>query len=752
MKGFPAYLLPLHGQAAPPRVAVLHAALDARIIESFCALSVGMKGNVVLVTAAPARADFFMRRLLPKTKRFASDRGVRGFRASSRGLTFWIVPHWNESHPLPFRVASHLLVESAHRSPNNPADSLLVERGGRVWMAGEPAEPGHWWDTWRREDRATLIQVDADAIVKAFPTEASRILPESSPLYWRMMRLDDEVAVNAAASNATVAAPAEAPHVFFRKRLFVRTDKGRLFLDERQQAEATKQLGADWESGDVGTPIVPFILTPIQRRYLAIKRAARRQGFRRFLILKHRRVGVTTIEQALSYRLAVSAPNTTVLTLAHRDQDTQEIFRMVRLFHEMDPMKPERINDSERTFEFANGSVFNTGTAGAFGFARGGMMRRAHLSEVAKFCRGPNQDARVDDLMASIMGAASHGEIAAESTADGANNWFARTYKAAQKKENAWFPIFLPWYMDPANAAEPGTFSEEELRDTIDDQEQRIVQKYGLTLAQLAWRRKAKREYGRLFPQEFPENEDECFFMSGHAFFDPEIILALIEGLADDYGGGKVEHLPGGERVTWKEPKPGASYSIGHDPSLGKIGGDPNGYGILENGTGEQVAEIHGLFSIKQQAEFVLEACRKYNRALMIIERTGSGIAVVEKVIELGGSLARSHLLGGSMFYHIRPTEAKGARDVKITDAKEARAGWETNDYTRTAMLDDLSRDIETKAMKVRSRRLLSECLSFRLQKDGKYRADSGAHDDAVMKWAMAAQGARLKKYAGGMA
>ena len=40
----------------------------------------------------------------------------------------------------------------------------------------------------------------------------------------------------------------------------------------------------------------------------------------------------------------------------------------------------------------------------------------------------------------------------------------------------------------------------------------------------------------------------------------------------------------------------------------------------------------------------------------------------------------------------------------------------------------------------MRDRDLLAECLTFRLQSSGKFEADSGSHDDVVMKWAVCYQ------------
>ena len=75
---------------------------------------------------------------------------------------------------------------------------------------------------------------------------------------------------------------------------------------------------------------------------------------------------------------------------------------------------------------------------------------------------------------------------------------------------------------------------------------------------------------------------------------------------------------------------------------------------------------------------------------------------------------------------------------------RASRAGWSTNENTRPVMLDELARALDDRAMEVRSRNFLAECVTFRMQSNGKFAADSGAHDDEVMAWAIAWQ---LRKY-----
>ena len=137
--------------------------------------------------------------------------------------------------------------------------------------------------------------------------------------------------------------------------------------------------------------LVPLELNWIQRQILAAELRARRQRRSpRFLILKYRRGGVTTLQQALGYWTTWATPNSFVATLAHRAEDTRTIFAMVSRFYDHQP--PERRHDKTTAgvhhLDFPGwGSVYKAETAGASGAFRGARLSRLHISEAAH-CTG----------------------------------------------------------------------------------------------------------------------------------------------------------------------------------------------------------------------------------------------------------------------------------------------------------------------------------------------------------------------------
>jgi hypothetical protein len=496
---------------------------------------------------------------------------------------------------------------------------------------------------------------------------------------------------------------------FARERLFVRTDKSGDYLNPIQKAQAATQEG---------TPVVSFFLSKLQKIYLAKKRLALSQGKKaRFLLLKYRRGGFTTLEQGLNYEKAARSSNSYVVTLAHTAPSTARIFGIAQLYHARDPKAPP-VQENAHQLEFSgNGSLFFIGTAGSTGFGRGDTLQRVHGSEVSKWCLGPRQFDRVSDLISGLVGAASNGEVVLETTPNGVE-WFAATYKEAKAGSNQWTPIFLPWFADPGNIHRIDQFNSIEIRDTLTDEEKLLVAKHSLSLAQISFRREQKREHKALFPQEYPEDDISCFLTSGTAYFDADRLFALLAKTGEYI----LQSRPGGYYVEWEPPIPSEDYVLGADTSEGIRGGDNSGYGIMHRDSGRQVAALHGLFSPSLLAQFIVDGAKRYNNALSGVERNNHGHAVLQRIVELG--------------YH---------GHNKLFQFSDGRDGWNTDSATRPVMLNGLA-DALLDRDGWRDKQMLDECLTFKLQDNGNFAADPGAHDDAVIKWAICEQMRKVRK------
>ena len=487
-------------------------------------------------------------------------------------------------------------------------------------------------------------------------------------------------------------------------------------------AFATEHLWIRDKSGK----IIRLDPNPVQVAHYRDKARAKREGKpARFLVLKARRMGITTWEQAESFHLVVNTSGQKAVTLAHEASATEQIFRIATLYYDqMDPeVRPAKTRAVKRELEFpALKSSFYIGTAGAKGFARGDTLQRVHGSEVA-FWPGGVQD--IENLVAGITEAASHGEVVFESTANGMGNWFHQTWVAAEKGQNDWTPLFYPWFSDPSYSIplQPGEgfdYTEDELH---------LVEKHGLTPGQINWRRQRQKARGRLFTQEYPENPVSAFLTSGLLFFQADIVQSYAAHLHDPVPVAELRKIEGApsrdvlaEAVVWHAPEAGKTYVIGADVSEGIEGADLSCAVVLDR-DGRQCAALHGYW---RPEVFAAKACalgRWYHNALLGVEAQNHGHSAL--------NTARHTIRYPRLYTH---------RDYDQRHGERRKLGWQTTAKTRPLMLDDLAEAVHNGYMQINHREFLEECLVFADNGKGKYEARPGYHDDTIMAWAIAWQ------------
>lgn len=247
---------------------------------------------------------------------------------------------------------------------------------------------------------------------------------------------------------------------------------------------------------------VPLLYNLAQKKYLANRT-------HRDLILKARQLGFSTAIDADNFRLAITRTET-IAILAHEDETTQKLRRMVDRFYENFPAeyKPVRKYANSRLASYpVTDSEIIIATAGNKNTGRGGTYSRVHGSEVAFF-----KDAEA--IMAGIL-QGGNPSIALESTPNGAQGYFYELCMEALEHKGVWRLHFFPWFEDPSyrlplEQDEIIVFTEEELA---------LVAREGLTPEQIKWRRDKQKELKALFIQEYPEDPISCFLQSGYGYF-----------------------------------------------------------------------------------------------------------------------------------------------------------------------------------------------------------------------------------------
>lgn len=471
--------------------------------------------------------------------------------------------------------------------------------------------------------------------------------------------------------------------------------------------------------------IVRFRLNEVQKKILAAKRRAIEAGKpARFVILKARRQGVTTLEQALNFWTVATKKNQQVLTFAHNDDATEKTFRIADLFYQqLAELKkkgfnfcPARLtahNKRELNFPLMN-SLMYVGTAGSAGLGRGDTLQRVHWSEVA-WSKGGIDTQR--NLLAGITEACSEGEVVLESTANGVGDLFHELCTEALAGQGEWTLIFSPWWDDPTYTKRLTPEQKREVLGGLSDEEKALAEKHNLGAGQIAWRRSKKEAKKGLFLQEYPEDPTTCFLVSGHSLFDKLVIAELLKPMP----------LPSGqplEQQIFEAPKAGVPYVAGCDVAEGVPDGDFSVCSILNARTEEQVAVLRGRWKPEDFAKRSAELGVKFNTALISVERNNHGHSCLNTL---------KNTLHYPRLYHHQEYDEKSKTSVPVL-------GYPTNSMTRPIMLDDLRAELESRRMVVRDRVLLAECLTFEDNGRGKYEARQGCHDDTIMANAIALQ------------
>jgi hypothetical protein len=460
---------------------------------------------------------------------------------------------------------------------------------------------------------------------------------------------------------------------------------------------------------------VPFRFNPNQQvafRLMAEQYAS--SGQVRCIVLKARRVGMSSLMDALLWVHTVAKPQAHAQIIAHlKDVSAKGLFRVPRdLASELNekvrfPVCDVRAQEI-RTAHSDGESLLDISTAGSVGGGRGLTLTALHLSEAASY---PGQDSFLSILPA--VAKAPDTMIVLESTAQGRTGIgkvFYEHWLSAKKGHgrhwNGYVPIFLPWLDDPACIAAahmakdaPATDLEREL----------MSPPYNATRAQIAWMRlvlEGECQGSELkFLQEYPHADHVAFVSTGDPAFSPTEIKYAIStrveetefcqcvgresakctrphrGILTRSGGITVfyRESAGAWRI-YETPKRGCFYYVGVDcargmeEETGRATGDFSSI-IVYNGT---TGDIAARFAEWADPEITAEQCdlvgRWYGKAMMNVELTGNlGLWCMKRLRD------NYHYPN---FYRWKGKDDKALKP----NASHPAICWETTTYSRNLM------------------------------------------------------------------
>ena len=250
---------------------------------------------------------------------------------------------------------------------------------------------------------------------------------------------------------------------------------------------------------------VPFVLNPVQRKYLSTLMAETpdMDGVRE-IILKARQEGFSSLILAIFTVDFILRPHSVSVCVSHRKDSTELLFKKVKFYLESFcnkrglALKEYLSTENKGMIENrSNNASFYIQTAGAKVGGRGGSARNIHFSECAFY-----QDTELVTAQEIVVGSAQQvpqgkGMIFIESTANGLDNYYQKEWERASDGKSTYKPRFYGW------------------------QEQYTKE----------WVEEKKKDFPSeaLWKQEYPGDPDEAFISSGTPYFDNLILEEMLK-------------------------------------------------------------------------------------------------------------------------------------------------------------------------------------------------------------------------------
>ena len=500
--------------------------------------------------------------------------------------------------------------------------------------------------------------------------------------------------------------------------------------------------------------LVSLIMNRSQEMVLEkIIQAREKQAPARFICLKARQLGISTLIAAIIFSLITLFSRRFGLVAAHSMSSARSIFAMTQRFHahtpEHDKLRIARNNSRKLEFAAPHYSSLQVDTAANPTLARGATFHYVHASELAFW------DHAEESALAINQAAPQHWDTLLfwESTANGMNNLFHRMWIAAERGETMTEPIFLSWKDFPAYSLPPlKTFHEKALTP----EELEYSKLAALNPEQLNWAINTRKDQCQdswdKFHQEYPALAALAFAFTATPWFNQTILQQWIDASRDHAPTrGRVQWRNNGADIAtgplfvndrrgslsiWSHPEQGATYSLGMDVGEG-IGSDYTVIQVINNETGGLCATYR---SSRVRPELAgvdaYSLAAYYNYGLLGIERNGPGIATL---VACERGLADYPWMTGypNLYYQTR-------LDMKLPD-ETRRLGWLTTRVTKEAMLSRLGEAIERRDITVTDPVTLLELQGLVWDAESRcfrqnYKAPGSrlTHDDSIIALAIA--------------
>ena len=176
----------------------------------------------------------------------------------------------------------------------------------------------------------------------------------------------------------------------------------------------------------------------------------------------------------------------------------------------------------------------------------------------------------------------------------------------------------------------------------------------------------------------------------------------------------------------WEKYEDGIPYLLVADVARGD-GSDFSCFHVLRVDTMTVVAEYQGKPDLDTYSSVLQSAGREYGNCLLVVENNGIGIAVLEKLKDLGYP---------KLYYSVKTTH-EYMESYLAEHNDRAVLGFTTSSKTRPLIVAKLEEYVRNKLINIHSNRVFHELKTF-IWHNGKPQAMRSYNDDLVMSLAIA--------------
>ena len=449
--------------------------------------------------------------------------------------------------------------------------------------------------------------------------------------------------------------------------------------------------------------------------------------YRPIVILKARQVGISTLFCLWFLDDVLFSEGRRAVIQSQKIETMHDIFAICRTAYQFMPVslgheyKISDINDKQGKISIpATGSFLESKLE-----VRSMAVNMMHFSEYA-FMDLKRATATVGSLTPDCI-------KVYESTPCGLNHFYE--FYREQKEQNPDNVFFIPWYKHYEYRLPVSKQGLGELTPS----EERLKAEHGLKDEQIEFKRKKEQEMRFLdtehqtFQQEYPENDEECFLLSGSGLIDPMILRELkrrcdaTRPLKQFWDGKLLIKLFRQIDPKQTEKLPFYGMYVGVDPAEG-VGRDYSAViviGVDDQANTEVLMTMRGF----ENPTLLAPKLEKYISEYFTFKRGND-----EDWIPLVTVERNNH--GHAMLALLEPTYPN-----LYIHYKDRRLGFLTTRITKRMILGNMFNVINSRNIKLNDHIIASELRTLIKNDAGQIEAEEGKKDDMVMGLALAYQG-----------